>query len=912
MAMVISQTTKAAIGGFLALMILGAVLVVGAAFGWFDPKREDEDTPAKISARLQGRTSYVTHRAVNPDENRLPIVSHSSPFVHKGQKGDRLAEDGDLGPSGAGKPERPNTNISSQCKCSINDISVMLTNLPSMRGPPGPQGPTGADGTTGAPGKTGQMGEQGPPGPAGPKGDRGDRGESGMPGVEGQQGAKGEPGSDGTPGLQGPSGPPGPPGSITPTLLESTGLYGADRILGPPGDRGPMGLAGPPGERGYTGNKGEKGLHGSKGDKGERGYTGARGPHGAKGERGQPGKDGLPGLPGSHGRPAEKGEKGVRGLPGPPGPSLTAVSENSVLGDLARTGPRDIAKLKGDKGERGEKGEKGMRGIEGPQGFPGNDGKAGDRGDIGPSGLPGTQGASGLTGPKGDKGDSGPPGPVAISREEAVIMTKGDKGEPGPRGKRGHPGAPGPRGAPGLPGPPGIPGTNGVSGDIGLPGWTGPPGIAGPPGTQGPKGEKGDPGIALADLEKLKGDKGERGIDGTPGAAGKDGPRGPPGPPGTSSNVQYIPVPGPPGPPGPPGTSNTNELPLDTLTDSPGINRLETTAGKPRDALQILRNLNNLMQYRQGAYHFAEPLDSLSESGDYDDEEDGRTIIGTVLFKTTDSLLRLGAKNPRGTLAYVIQEQALLIRVNNGWQYVSMGSLLAVHNSPGNGPTRTPLQNILETSSLVHHKSPVGEGPVLRLAALNEPHTGDMHGVSSTNYECHRQAQRAGLDGTFRAFISSRVQNIDSIVSWVDREIPVVNIRGDVLFNSWGEMFDGSGALFAHAPRIYSFSGKNVLTDPGWTQKAVWHGASPNGEPAMDAYCDAWHSSNPEKFGLASSLRSNKLLDQETYSCSSRLIVLCIEATPVDTARRKKRSKYRTDKLHFLKDIEQRNETRII
>ncbi|CAB3260327.1 unnamed protein product [Arctia plantaginis] len=63
MAMVISQTTKAAIGGFLALMILGAVLVVGAAFGWFDPKREDEDTPAKVSARLQGRTSFVTHRA---------------------------------------------------------------------------------------------------------------------------------------------------------------------------------------------------------------------------------------------------------------------------------------------------------------------------------------------------------------------------------------------------------------------------------------------------------------------------------------------------------------------------------------------------------------------------------------------------------------------------------------------------------------------------------------------------------------------------------------------------------------------------------------------------------------------------------------------------------------------------------
>lgn len=46
--------------------------------------------------------------------------------------------------------------------------------------------------------------------------------------------------------------------------------------------------------------------------------------------------------------------------------------------------------------------------------------------------------------------------------------------------------------------------------------------------------------------------------------------------------------------------------------------------------------------------------------------------------------------------------------------------------------------------------------------------------------------------------------------------------------------------------------------------KAVWHGAGPNGEPAMDAYCDAWHSTSGDKFGLASSLHSNKLLDQET------------------------------------------------
>ncbi|XP_013171876.1 PREDICTED: collagen alpha-1(I) chain-like [Papilio xuthus] len=930
MAMVISQATKAAIGCFLALMILVAVLVVGVAFGWFDPKREDEDTPAKISARLQGRTSFVTHRAVNPEENRLPVISHSSPYF-VGQKGVERDENGstdgivngDPLASGTlaklGRSTEANLPLSEYCQCTPNDISSILESIPGIKGPPGPPGPTGSDGTTGAPGKTGQMGDPGPPGPTGLKGDQGEKGETGTPGIEGQPGPKGDPGADGMPGPQGPTGPPGPPGPVSSALIESTGLYGSSNrgTVGAPGDRGQMGLPGPQGERGYPGNKGEKGLHGSKGDKGERGNVGPRGPHGVKGERGQAGRDGLPGLPGPHGRPAEKGEKGARGPPGPPATYSPTLLENSIGTGLVRPGLRDVTSLakggKGEKGERGEKGEKGVRGIEGPQGFPGNDGKPGERGDIGPSGLPGTQGVQGNSGPKGDKGETGAPGPVAISRDEAVIMTKGDKGEPGPRGKRGHPGSPGIRGPPGLPGPPGIPGTNGVSGDIGLPGWTGPPGATGQPGPQGPKGEKGDSGF---DLEKVKGEKGDRGDDGTPGVPGREGPRGPPGPPGTpATNIQYISAPGPPGPPGPPGAPGPGYInePPDTLTDNPGTNRRVPNPGKQRDALQILRSLNHLTQNRQELYGLRDPTDNLEDDMDFDDDEEGKAIVGTILFKTTESLIKLGIACPRGTLAYIIQEQALLVRVNNGWQYVAMGSLLAIQSSSNGTPTRTPLQNILETSSLVHHKNPAGEGPVLRLAALNEPHTGDMHGVSSTNYECRRQAQRAGLEGTFGAFISSRVQTIDSIVSWVDREIPVVNTRGDVLFNSWGEMFDGSGALFAHAPRIFSFSGKNVLVDPNWPTKAVWHGAGPNGEPAMDAYCDAWHSSSTDKFGLASSLHSNKLLDQETYSCSTRLIVLCIEATPADTVRRKKRSRLPVgEKLRLLKPVEDRNNSRQI
>lgn len=132
-----------------------------------------------------------------------------------------------------------------------------------------------------------------------------------------------------------------------------------------------------------------------------------------------------------------------------------------------------------------------------------------------------------------------------------------------------------------------------------------------------------------------------------------------------------------------------------------------------------------------------------------------------------------------------------------------------------------------------------------------------------------------------------RIQNLDSIVRVADRDLPVVNTRGDVLFNSWNGVFNGQGGFFSQAPRIYSFSGKNILTDLTWPQKIVWHGSHTNGERAMDTYCDAWHSASTEKLGIASSLLGNKLLDQERYSCDNRFVVLCIEALSQD--RRKKR-----------------------
>lgn len=44
----------------------------------------------------------------------------------------------------------------------------------------------------------------------------------------------------------------------------------------------------------------------------------------------------------------------------------------------------------------------------------------------------------------------------------------------------------------------------------------------------------------------------------------------------------------------------------------------------------------------------------------------------------------------------------------------------------------------------------------LRMAALNEPFSGNLAGMRNADMNCHRQARRAGLMGTFRAFLSAR------------------------------------------------------------------------------------------------------------------------------------------------------------
>ncbi|CAF88614.1 unnamed protein product, partial [Tetraodon nigroviridis] len=168
----------------------------------------------------------------------------------------------------------------------------------------------------------------------------------------------------------------------------------------------------------------------------------------------------------------------------------------------------------------------------------------------------------------------------------------------------------------------------------------------------------------------------------------------------------------------------------------------------------------------------------------------------------------------------------------------------------------------------------------LHLVALNNPLKGDMRGIRGADFQCYQQARAMGLTSTYRAFLSSHLQDLATIVRKADRtDMPVVNLRGEVLFSSWMSIFSGNGGTFDPSVPIYSFDGRNVMTDPAWPEKLVWHGSSTVGIRLTANYCEAWRTGDMAVTGQAALLQTGRLLGQHSRSCSNHYIVLCIENT---------------------------------
>lgn len=169
-------------------------------------------------------------------------------------------------------------------------------------------------------------------------------------------------------------------------------------------------------------------------------------------------------------------------------------------------------------------------------------------------------------------------------------------------------------------------------------------------------------------------------------------------------------------------------------------------------------------------------------------------------------------------------------------------------------------------------------GPGLHLMALNTPQGGNMRGIRGVDFLCFQQARAVGLKGTFRAFLSSKLQDLYSIVRKSDRDsLPILNLKDQVLFNNWESLFSETGGRMKENVSIYSFDGRDILRDSAWPEKMIWHGSSSKGHRQTDSYCETWRAGDRAVTGMASSLQSGHLLQQIPSSCSSSYIVLCIE-----------------------------------
>ncbi|XP_078254467.1 collagen alpha-1(XV) chain-like isoform X3 [Rhinoraja longicauda] len=717
----------------------------------------------------------------------------------------------------------------------------------------GPRGPPGVDGTLGEPGTKGQKGDQGPIGMPGLQGAKGEVGESGLPG------APGRPGQLGSQGPSGPPGPPGPPGrdsSLSSGFedMESSGAFGLPGIPGKPGSPG---YQGPPGDKGKPGFPGEKGSSGFPGVPGQIGLAGLPGPVGPKGEGGEQGPKG------------ERGRDGVGkpGFPGPPGPivNLQELLMNATEEALNLNG---IKLPPGPSGPKGDFGFPGFPGIKGEKGEPGAiitaDGSllaSTSNGQMGQPGLQGPHGPPGRVGIRGPKGELGLPGRHG---RPGLNSRKGQKGERAV-GSVGSPGPPGPPGPPGSPGQ--TPNIRGINGQLeqqdflGLKGEKGSFGLLGISGGKGEKGEQGSQGLPGPYVPYLshKGEKGETGtfgekgekgessgslfLPGMPGPPGPTGPHGRPGPVGPKGESVIGPM-GPPGMPGMPGAPGYGAMGAPGRPGPPG------QPGMP------------------GIYGSGISLPGPPGPAG----PPGRGGSGSVVavYRNMDLMHKATYSVSEGTLGYVADGSNLYIRVYNGWRKLQLGDLIPA-------PADDPFQSLNTYSAPNTFPKMNDQKPALHLVALNTPLSGNMRGIHGADLQCFQQAQAMGSMATYRAFLSSQLQDLYTIVRKTDRlNMPVVNLKGEVLFDSWESIFK-SHATFNTGIPIYSFNGRNIMKDSTWPHKIIWHGSSERGGRVATRYCGGWRKTDTSTRGNASPLSSGKLLSQHSYNCANNLIVLCVE-----------------------------------
>lgn len=173
----------------------------------------------------------------------------------------------------------------------------------------------------------------------------------------------------------------------------------------------------------------------------------------------------------------------------------------------------------------------------------------------------------------------------------------------------------------------------------------------------------------------------------------------------------------------------------------------------------------------------------------------------------------------------------------------------------------------------------------ITLATLNNGHNGNLGGIANADAMCDAQAATNGIGGTWKAVLSSSSQDVIDIVPSFLQTMPVKNLNGVTLWNTWAEVFTASTWIGAGA-KLYSFDGKLVEesqgANPEWTDADGWHGSTAAGLVDANFTCSDWTATSGNGRGGEWDFGNfiTGTLGQEQHVCTYTAAVACVRIGP--------------------------------
>ncbi len=153
-----------------------------------------------------------------------------------------------------------------------------------------------------------------------------------------------------------------------------------------------------------------------------------------------------------------------------------------------------------------------------------------------------------------------------------------------------------------------------------------------------------------------------------------------------------------------------------------------------------------------------------------------------------------------------------------------------------------------------------------RIFVTNAVQNGNMGGIPGADGICAEEADMAGLDGEFKAWLSTL--SSPAVNRLLQSDVPYVLVDGTRVADNWGDLTDDS----IQAPINLDAAGQVRGGD-------VWTGTLPSGASYMDGDCEGFRSNSSEIMSLCGSTQFTNTFwtAAQTPDCSVNLRLFCIE-----------------------------------